>query len=107
VDEKLTLIRRLNLESTLAAALKQVLLVETAESSSPKAALVARKHISRIVGGLGFGQLPPPQRRSTPASTAGELSSIARLSMMRAALALICSFVEGHQRDLHHHYARV
>jgi hypothetical protein len=62
VDEKLTLIRRLDLESTLATALKQVLLVETAESSSPKAALVAGKHINRIVGDLGFGQLPPPQR---------------------------------------------
>jgi hypothetical protein len=71
VDEKLTLIRRLDLESTLAAALKQILLVETAESSSPKAALVAGKHINRIVGDLGFGQLPPPQR---PEIDAGEHS---------------------------------
>ena len=71
VDEKLTLIRRLDLESTLAAALKQILLVETAESSSPKAALVAGKHINRIVGDLGFGQLPPPQR---PEIDAGEQS---------------------------------
>ncbi|MDB5649716.1 MAG: srfC, partial [Hyphomicrobiales bacterium] len=62
VDEKLTLIRRIDLETTLAGALKQILLVETAESSSPKAALVASKHINRIVGDLGFGQLPPPQR---------------------------------------------
>lgn len=62
VDEKLTLIRRLDLESKLAGALNKILLVESAESSSPKAALVAGKLINSIVGDLGFGQLPPPLR---------------------------------------------
>ena len=71
VDEKLTLIRRLNLESTLATALKQILLIETAESLSPKAALVAGKDIHQIVGGPAFGQHPAPQR---PEIDAGEQS---------------------------------
>lgn len=66
-DEILTLLRRSDLEAALAEDLKALTTVELAEQSSAKIALVAALRLNRLIGDLGFGQLPPPKRPKAPA----------------------------------------
>lgn len=62
VQEKLSLARRIKIAESIREDLRHQLPVESAEASSPKVALIACARINRLVGDLGFGQLPPPER---------------------------------------------
>lgn len=68
VDEKLGLVRRLNLEQVIAGDIRMHTVVESAESASPKIALIGARRINAIVGDLGFGKLPAAERPEVEAN---------------------------------------
>lgn len=68
VDEKLGLIRRIDLEQVIANDIRLHTVVESAESASPKIALIGAKRINALVGDLGFGRMPEARRPEVEAN---------------------------------------
>lgn len=72
VGEMITLARRADIESAIAADLRALATVERAEQSTAKLALIAATRLNRLSGDLGFGLVPSIGERPSIQEEAGD-----------------------------------